>query len=148
MTAKVEIPAFVRGDELITATGIFGKLIGEAQQFRTRCSRSGSRYFIGNPFTDVPELRCYSLVCTNNDAPLAERAARQLANDFWPHRHEMQARLMPVDECVQLAIETPGTVAMVDAADATSSGASGDSNVILRGLIKAGLSPPGADPHR
>ena len=36
--------------------------------------------FIGNPFTDVPELRCYSVVTTDNDPALAEREALRV----WP----------------------------------------------------------------
>ena len=138
VTAKVEIPALVRGDELITATGLFGKLIGKAQEYERGTNGLAAGYFIGNPFTDVPDLRCYSIVATNDDLELAETAAVQLASDFWPDRHKMQARLQPVAESVHQAMNTPGTVAMVDAADATSSGASGDSNVILRQLIEAG----------
>ena len=138
VTAKVEIPALVRGDELITATGIFGRLIDQAQQYECGARGLAAGYFIGNPFTDVPDLRCYSIVCTDNDPRLAAEAALRLANDFWPHRDKMQAKLLPVDQCIRLAMETDGTVAMVDAADATSSGASGDSNVILRALIEAG----------
>ena len=146
VTAKVEIPTLVRGDELITATGQFGKLIGEAQQYERGPHGLSAGFFIGNPFTDVPELRTYAIVSTDNDPVLAETAALRLANAFWPHRHIMQAHLLPVAESVRQAIETPGTVAMIDAADATSSGASGDSNVILRELIAAGYSRPALIP--
>ena len=138
VTAKVEIPALVRGDELITATGLFGKLISRAQEYENGPEGLSAGFFIGNPFTDVPELRCYSLVTTNGNAELAETAALTLAQEFWPLRRQMQAQLSPVEDCVQQAKELPGTVAIVDAADATSSGASGDSNAILRQLISAG----------
>lgn len=138
VTAKVEIPALVRGDELITTTGIFGHLIAKAQSYECGMDGLSAGYFIGNPFTDVPDLRCYSIVCTDDDPRRAEQGALELANDFWPQRDKLQAHLLPVDQAIRLAIESPGTVAMVDAADATSSGASGDSNVILRALIEAG----------
>ena len=49
----------------------------------------------------------------------------------------MQASLLPVEASVLLAMGIPGTVAIIDAADATSSGASGDSNEILRQLFKS-----------
>jgi microcystin degradation protein MlrC len=140
VTAKVEIPALVRGDELITATGVFGDRIREAQQIEKNPRGLAAGMFIGNPFTDVPELRCYSVVTTDGDSALAEREAIALANAFWPNRQKMQAKLTPLDESVRQAAELPGTVAMVDAADATSSGASGDSNAILRQLIAAGYS--------
>jgi microcystin degradation protein MlrC len=44
--------------------------------------------------------------------------------------------LTSLDESVRLAAETAGTVVLMDAADATRSGASGDSNAILRRLIE------------
>ena len=141
VTAKVEIPALVRGDELITATGIFGKLIDKAKNIENGPRGLSAGYFIGNPFTDVPELRSYSIVVTDGDRQLAESAALELANDFWPHRDKMQAKLKSLDVSVREAIDadpSTGTVAMVDAADATSSGASGDSNAILRRLVELG----------
>jgi microcystin degradation protein MlrC len=51
----------------------------------------------------------------------------------------MQAPLVSLEEAVRQAKEiTGGTVIFVDAADAPSSGASGDSNAILRALIDGG----------
>lgn len=138
--AKVEIPALVRGDELITATGVFGDVIRQAQEVESGPAGLSAGMFIGNPFTDVPELRCYSVVCTDNDPDGATREALRLAESFWPRRRQMQARLTPLDVAVREAASLvgQGTVALVDAADATSSGASGDSNALLRALLDSG----------
>ena len=73
VTAKVAIPALVRGDELITATGLFGQSIRLAQQVETGPRGLSAGMFIGNPFTDVPSLQTYSFVVTDNDPQLAER---------------------------------------------------------------------------
>lgn len=137
VTAKVEIPALVRGDELITATGCFGRVLDDAKAIEASPGGLAAGMFIGNPFTDVPELRSYTVVCTDGDADRAKREAIRLAEKFWPDRQKMQARLNSVTESVKQAKELlgQGTVALVDAADATSSGASGDSNVILRELV-------------
>ena len=139
VTAKVEIPALVRGDELITATGCFGRVIDEAKSIEASPGGLAAGMFIGNPFTDVPELRSYTVVCTDGDVERAKREAIRLAEKFWPDRQKMQAKLVAVPEAVKEAssLVGQGTVAMVDAADATSSGASGDSNVILRELVAA-----------
>src|SRR3954469_21575674 len=95
--------------------------------------------FIGNPFTDVPALRTYSFVVTDNDPRRAEREAIRIAECFWANHEKMQVPLVSLDEMARLAAaSTSGTVALVDAADATSSGASGDSNAILRKLIETG----------
>jgi microcystin degradation protein MlrC len=138
VTARVKIPALVRGDELITATGSFGECIRLAQQIEQQPPGLSAGMFIGNPFTDVPDLRSYSLVVTDGDAALAARYAIQMAEIFWSHHHKMRVPLTSLAESIRLASETQGTAVLMDAADATSSGASGDSNAILRQLVESG----------
>ncbi len=140
--AKVEIPALVRGDELITETGIFGRLLAEARQKQSEIGGLATGYFIGNPFTDVRELRTYAVMVTDNDPLAAEAAACQMARDFWRDREQMQACLLPLSTAVQQALASTRSVALVDAADATSSGASGDSVEILHELRRQGCSKP------
>lgn len=135
VTAKVAIPALVRGDELITETGLFGKSIQLAQRYENGPKGLSAGMFIGNPFTDVPALQTYSFVVTDRDEKLAAQAALEIADSFWLHHEKMQ---VPLVKLPQLAMELQrrqhdkrrGTVILVDAADATSSGASGDSNAI------------------
>jgi len=136
--AKVDIPALVRGDELITETGLFGQSIRAAQELEQSDGGLAAGLFIGNPFTDVPELRSNSLVITDNDPELAQREALKLADGFWQVHQQLQAPLTSIEEAIRIAAQTEGTVIFSDAADATSSGASGDSNAIMRGLLEAG----------
>lgn len=139
VTARVRIPALVRGDELITETGTFGELVREARAIEQGPGGVSAGIFIGNPFTDVSELACYTVVCTDGNPERAEREAVRLAERFWERRERMQARLTPIAEAVrQASLVSEGTVALVDAADATSSGAPGDSNAILRELLASG----------
>jgi microcystin degradation protein MlrC len=139
VTAKVAIPALVRGDELITSSGCFGESICMAQNAETNPRGLSAGLFIGNPFTDVPSLQTYSFVVTDNDHELAGREALMIAENFWRNHSRMQVPLMSLDEMAKLAMaHAKGTVALVDAADATSSGASGDSNAILRKLTDVG----------
>lgn len=140
VTARVRIPALVRGDELITRTGVFGKFIAEAAAFEQSPRGLSAGMFIGNPFTDVPDLACYSVVVADNDPGLAEREALRLATAFWEQRQRMQARLTTIADSMRQAQELigKGTVILMDPADATSSGAPGDSNAILRALLDTG----------
>ena len=139
VTAKVSIPALVRGDELITATGKFGEAIRMAQRVENGPAGLSAGMFIGNPFTDVPSLRSYSFVVTDNDSELASKEALAIAENFWSHHESMQVPLVSLEEMSrQLMSGIKGTVGLVDAADATSSGASGDSNAILRELVRVG----------
>src|SRR5579859_397326 len=137
--ARVSIPALVRGDELITETGLLGTFIRRCEAIERQPGGLAAGMFIGNPFTDVPELHSNSVVITDGDPERAAREAERLAADFWEVRERLQARLTPLAEAVRAVQEqSTGTTVLVDAADATSSGASGDSNVILRALLAAG----------
>ena len=137
VTARVKIPALVRGDELITETGSFGLVIRAAQAVEQEPGGLSAGMFIGNPFTDVRDLRSNSLVVTDNDPSAAARQATELAELFWSHHENMQVPLTSLEDAVAMVSETTGTVVMMDAADATSSGASGDSNAILCELVRA-----------
>ncbi len=139
--ALVRVPALVRGDELITATGLIKGRIDECKAFEAAGGLNGSMFW-GNPFTDVPELSSYAIMISDGDEQAASDAAIQSATNFWTDRAEMQAPLVSIEAAVERAIElramNGGTVVLIDAADATSSGASGDSNALLRGLIEGG----------
>ena len=93
---------------------------------------------IGNPFTDVPELCSQVLLMTEGDRAAAEKEAARLARDFWNLRFRMQGKLIALDRAIAQAKSIDGPVIFTDAADATSSGASGDSSEILRALREAG----------
>lgn len=141
VTAKVAIPALVRGDELITETGLIGQSMRMAIEVENRPVGLSAGLFIGNPFTDVPALQTYSFVVTNNDIEMAEREALRIAESFWANHEKMQVPLVSLDEMALIAKNhKQGTLAIIDAADATSSGASGDSNAILRKLIETDYS--------
>lgn len=139
VTARVKIPALVRGDELITETGSIGECIRLAQQIEATEGGLSAGVMWGNPFTDVPELRTNSFAVTDGDEETARRQAIQLARIFWKHHEKMQVPLTSLVDSVRLAAEiTQGTVVMMDAADATSSGASGDSNAIVHEVLRQG----------
>jgi microcystin degradation protein MlrC len=136
--ARVTIPALVRGDELITKNGCYGDLLRECRRLEAEGLALAAGIMIGNPFTDVPELCSQVLVMTEGDAAAAEREATRLAQEFWPLRFRMQGKLIALDRAIAQARSIEGPVIFTDAADATSSGASGDSNTIIAALRAAG----------
>ena len=181
VTAKVTVPALVRGDELITESGSIRHAVNAAKAIEQSPGGLSAAMMCGNPFTDVPALASNSFVVTDNDPARAEREAVRIANLFWEHHEKMQVPLTSLADAARITQETwatehpspalrapsplvgrgerdgvrgvpspagstapiasaggPGTVVLVDAADATSSGASGDSNAILRALLDSG----------
>lgn len=137
VTARVKIPVLARGDEMITETGSISECIRLAKEIETSQSGLSAGVMWGNPFTDVPELRTNAFAVMDGDEAAAKEHAIELANRFWRHHEKMQVPLTSLEDAVRFAAEVKsGTVVMMDAADATSSGASGDSNAILREAVR------------
>ena len=130
VSIRVPIPALVRGPECVTEAGAIRSCMQRAVQ-----SLSGG-LFIGNPFTDVPDLCSNVFLTADGDPALCMAEAESIARQFWKMRHVLQQPLTSLNESVRIAAALTGRVVLVDAADATSSGASGDSNAILAELFR------------
>ena len=136
---RVRLPMLVRGDQLLTATGLFGDAIRMCQDIENSPSGLAAGVLIGNPFTDVPGLGSWVEITTDDDQPAADQAAGLIARFLWDRRDRLEAELVSLDTAIRTANSTDGLAVFSDAADATASGASGDSNAILAGLL--GSSP-------
>jgi microcystin degradation protein MlrC len=90
------------------------------------------------PWLDIPEMGSSVIVVTDRDQPAADRLADQLARKLWDARREYLCDLTPVADAVQRAHELhgEGLIVLSDCADATTSGAPGDSTRLLAELIK------------
>jgi microcystin degradation protein MlrC len=89
------------------------------------------------PWLDIPELGSATLVVTDDQVELADSLARELAETLWSRRREYLSDLVPVDQAVARARQqTEGLVVLSDPADATTSGAPGDSVWVLEELLK------------
>lgn len=133
---RIPIPALVRGQECITATGIYGNWVRQTIEFEQSPGGLAGGFFIGNPFTDVPDLASNVFLVVDGDTTAACEFGNRIALEFWEARAKIQQPLLTLEESVGIAKNATGRVVMVDAADATSSGASGDSNAILAELIR------------
>lgn len=136
--ARVKVPLLARGDECITKTGWYGDVLREGQLMERKGQALAAGVMIGNPFTDAPELCTQAIVVVESDAAFAKDAATHLATRMWEGRQRLVGKLIGVAPAVELAKGMPGTVVFTDAADATSSGASGDSNVLIKSLREGG----------
>ena len=86
VTVRARIPALVRGDELKTKTGIFCKRVAEAVAVENSATGLSAGIFIGNPFTDVPDVSSNVIISTNDDEKLAVDTATKIAAEFWRDR--------------------------------------------------------------
>jgi microcystin degradation protein MlrC len=89
------------------------------------------------PWIDVPELGSAVVIVADQDAERARCSCSRLAADVWQQRRAYLPQLLPAAEAVHQAHEIgEGLVVLSDSADATTSGAPGDSTHILRELLK------------
>ncbi|HVU89984.1 MAG TPA: M81 family metallopeptidase [Pirellulales bacterium] len=89
------------------------------------------------PWLGIPELGTAVIVVADGDAPLAVEACREISDQFWRQRREYLPTLVPVAAAVRRAHENDiGLTVISDAADATTSGATGDSTWLLDEFLK------------
>ena len=135
--ASVYTPTMVRGDELKTATGVHGTFIRHLERLEYRDDVLAGGIMLGHPPTDCPEQGSRIIIVTDNNRELAEREALRIGQNFWDMRERMQCVLYSVEEAIENAKKADGSVVFSDAADATSSGAPGTSNDILKGFLRS-----------
>lgn len=88
------------------------------------------------PWLDVPELGTSVVVVTDADADRARAECGALAEEVWRRRRDYLPELVPLAEAVRQAhAEKDGLVVLSDSADATTSGAPGDSTWLANELL-------------
>lgn len=89
------------------------------------------------PWLDIPELGSAAVIVTDGNVDLARDKCRELAAFVWERRRDYLPNLVSVEDGVRAAFEErDGLVVLSDSADATTSGAPGDSTHLLREMLK------------
>lgn len=89
------------------------------------------------PWLDIPELGSSVVIVTDGDGDLAKRKCNELSAFVWQHRSDYLPTLISIEDGVRAAFEeNDGLVVLSDSADSTTSGAPGDSNHVLREMMK------------
>jgi microcystin degradation protein MlrC len=88
------------------------------------------------PWLDVSEFGSAVVVVTDGEPALAGARCAEMAATVWQRRLEYLPELVSVEEAVQIAhSNAEGLVVLSDSADATTSGAPGESTAVLRELL-------------
>ncbi|HVU12061.1 MAG TPA: MlrC C-terminal domain-containing protein, partial [Phototrophicaceae bacterium] len=92
----------------------------------------------GFAFSDIPDAGFSVLVTTDNDQPLAEELAQELARIAWDAREAARSSGLPVDQALEQALAaTCFPVILADIGDNIGGGCPGDGTVLLRALLDA-----------
>ena len=123
--------AVTRGEELFGQAGLNTGMGGALEVFRAAGAELVPTYSAKAGSAGLLSAAGWKQL----SGELAE--ALRLAHEFWPQRHRMQGKFITLDRAIAQAATMAGPVLFTDAADATSSGATGDSNLILKALREA-----------
>lgn len=89
---------------------------------------------------DVPDMGARVLVYTDNDPALAQKLAREVADELIAKREALMVPYRSVDQALDEALAFDGApVVLADRADNPGSGAPGDATFILRRLLERGI---------
>jgi microcystin degradation protein MlrC len=138
-TAFVRVPCVLPAENANTeaATGMSADFKRKLIALEQRPEFLAAGIATVQPWLDIPDLGSAVVVTTVGDGPLASKLCSELAGELWARRREYLGERLSVADGVHKAVEnSAGVVVLSDPADATTSGAPGDSVWILRELLK------------
>jgi microcystin degradation protein MlrC len=133
-----KIPLITHQEQFLTSQGPMKVWFDLAREMETRTDVISVSPFPMQPWLDVPEGGWAAVVVTNNDPQLADKLAAELANKAWELRDAFlkQDSISP-EAAIQKALAAEkGLVILSDTGDSVFGGASGDSTVILREMMR------------
>jgi microcystin degradation protein MlrC len=139
-----KIPIITHQEQFLTSHGPMKEWFDLAREMETRPGVVSASTFPMQPWLDVPEGGWAAVVVTNNDPPLAQKLAAELAQKAWNLREAFwKLDSIPPEAAIKRALAAEkGVVILSDTGDSVFGGASGDSTVILREMLRQGITQP------
>ncbi len=132
------LPMIVPAENGRTTEGPYAVVMDRAIELMQRLDVLDISVFSVQPWLDVADVGCSVVVNTNADPALANELADELADMLWDRRHDFAVTLAPTEATIRRALASDRyPFVLADSADAPSSGAPGDSTLVLEQLIAA-----------
>ncbi|NLE43806.1 MAG: M81 family metallopeptidase [Chloroflexi bacterium] len=132
------LPMLLPGETARTTDGPYAEVMRRAEASMMRDGILDASVFSVQPWLDVEDVGCSVLVVSDSDPELAGTVADQLGDEFWQRRRDFGVDLVPTADAIRRAlISERHPFVLADSADAPSSGAPGDSTIVLRALLEA-----------
>ena len=137
--AAVHIPMIVPASGYTTQSGIYKDYMDSNQKLVDDGVLVDFSVFQMQPWLDVP-VGGSSIMCVSEDAAVAKACASRLAQRLMDMRTDFKPQLYTIDQVIDIAESntTKQPVILVDSADSTNAGASGDSMAVVRRLLERG----------
>ncbi|NIA06481.1 MAG: hypothetical protein GWP14_02395 [Actinobacteria bacterium] len=138
-----KVPMVVPADRHNHSEGPLQELLAYVEKAEKMPEVISCSVFAVQPWLDVEELGWSTVVITDGDAELAQKLADEIAQRCWQLREDFIVDKLLPEKAVEKALRISGRpVVISDSADATNSGAPGNSTWILKELIKAKVTEP------
>ena len=135
---RVRLPMIIPSENARHTDGPLSEVINMALAMEKEGVILHAGIYPVQPWLDVEDTGCAVVVVTDRDPAAAREHAQALALAFWERRGAFIPKLVPPDEAIRRALgREAGTVVFCDSADSPSSGATGDSTVILQAMLRA-----------
>ena len=134
----VKLPLLIHIVQQYTGDGPMAELYAERDRIEALPGVVSVSLLPGYIYADSPYMGVSVLVTVHDDRPQAEALAKAFADYIYARREALNAGLPSVDEAVREALETEGTVCLMDCGDNIGAGGPGDSTILLSALREAG----------
>jgi len=135
LCAAVRLPMISIAEAQMSSGPVLGSLFRRVREAEGTPRILSAAVFMTQAWLDVPSLGWSTLVVADAEAALADRLAGELAEMCWACRRQMTVEYCSAQGSVERALACPrGPVVIADGADATNSGAGGDSTHLLSAL--------------
>jgi microcystin degradation protein MlrC len=141
--ARVSVPMLIPANLYTSLASPFQEVIEDARELvRSKTLRDCS-VFQMQPWLDVSCASGAVVIAIDEDRDKAEFHAVRLAKHLYDVRKEFRADLFTIDQVIDIALKDQSRkpVLLVDAADSSNAGSTGDSAAILERLLQRDIKP-------
>lgn len=133
-----KIPMLTHQEQYLTSRGPMKEWFDRARHFERRPGVVSASPFPIQCWLDAPEGGWAAVVITDNDQPLAEKLAVELAQLAWQNRERFWVfESIPPEQAIQRAVAAErGLVILSDTGDSVFGGATGDSTCLLAEMLR------------
>ena len=114
----------------------FAELMRFTKSLELRDGILSTSLFLIHPYMDCENMGSGGLVVTDNNLPLAETLADEIARRYWDRRHDLEPETQNPQDAIERGMQIEGgPVILVETSDCCGGGAAGDSIATLSALV-------------
>ena len=140
---RVSIPMIIPASSYSSMTSPFRDVIDEAKELVVTNKLSDCSIFQMQPWLDVDPASGSVIITIDKDYDAAKSYALKLAKRLYKTRNDFEMDLYTIDQVIDRALENRSgkPIALIDFADSTNAGSTGDSAAVLERLLERKVQP-------